>query len=73
MGSSDCSVGSSQGNPARRVPMVRQCDPAVEHRRRGMFPSMAEEVVVVVKIPSLRCVERVRGRETHPSLRLILC
>jgi len=72
MGSRDCSVGSSQGNPERRVPMAQECDCSVEHWHRGMFLSLAEEVPVV-ETPSLRCFQRVRGRETSPSLRLNLC
>jgi hypothetical protein len=72
MGSRDCSVGLSQGNPERRVPMAPQCNRSAERRRRGMFPSPAEEVTVV-ETPSLRCFQRVRGRETRPSLQLNLC
>jgi len=72
MGSRDCSVGSSEGNPERRVPMAQQCNRSAEHRQRGMFPFAAEEVAVV-ETPSLRCFQPVRGRETRPSLQLKLC
>jgi hypothetical protein len=72
MGSRDCSVGSSQGNPERRVPMAQQCNRSAERRRRGMSPS-AGEVVAVVETPSLQCFQRVRGRETRPILQLNLC
>ena len=67
MGSMDCSVGSSQGNPARRVPRVQQCNRSAERRRRGMFLSPAEEVAMV-DTPSLQCFQCVRGREMRPSL-----
>jgi hypothetical protein len=52
--------------------MAQQCDRSAEHWRRGMFPSVAEEVVVIVT-PSLRCFQAVRGRETGRGLRLSLC
>jgi len=53
MGSRDCSVGSSQGNPECRVPMAQECNCSEERRRQGMIPSVAEEVAVV-ETPSLR-------------------
>jgi len=52
--------------------MAEQCNRSAERRRRGMFPSGAEEVAVV-ETPSLRCFQRVGVRETRPSLRLNLC
>jgi len=52
--------------------MAQQCNRSVERRRRGMFPSAAEEVAVVETL-SLRCSQRVRGREMRPSLQLNLC
>jgi len=67
MGSRDCSVGSSQGNPGRRVPMAQQCNHSAERRFRGMFPSAADQVAVV-ETASLRCFQRVQGREMRPSL-----
>jgi hypothetical protein len=53
MGSRDCSVGSSQGNPERRIPMAQQCNRSAEHRHQGLFPSAAVEVAVV-ETPSVR-------------------
>jgi len=51
--------------------MAQQCNLSVEHWRRGMFPSAAEEAAVVVT-PSLRCVPCVQGSEKGASLRLNL-
>jgi hypothetical protein len=53
--------------------MAQQCNRSAERQCRGMFPSAAEEEEVVVETPSLRCLQRVRGRETSPSLQLNLC
>jgi len=47
MGSRDCFVGSSQGNPECRVPMAQQCNPSAKRRCGGMFLSMPEESTVV--------------------------
>jgi len=46
-GRTDCSVGSSHGNPECPVPMAQQCNCSAERRHRGRFPSVAEEVGVV--------------------------
>ena len=67
MGSRDRSVGSSQCNPERLVPKAQHCNRSAERRRRGMFPSMSEELAVV-ETPSVRFFQRVRGRETRPCL-----
>jgi len=72
MSSRDCSVGSSQGKPERRVPMAQQCNSFVERRHQGMLTSGAEEVAVV-ETPSQRCFQCIQGRETRQSLRLNLC
>jgi len=72
MGSMDSFVGSSQGNPERRVPMAQQCNRSVEHWCWGMCTSAAEELAVV-ETPSQQCFQGVRRRETRPSLRLNLC
>jgi len=58
MGSRDCFVGSSQGNPERHVPTAQQCNRSAEHRHQGMFPSAAEKVAVV-ETPSLQCFQGV--------------
>jgi len=52
--------------------MDQQCNRSGERWHRGIFPSPAEEVVVV-DTPSLRCFQRVRGWETRPSILLNLC
>jgi len=72
MGSRDCFVGSSQGNPQRRDPMAQQCNRSGQLWSWGTFWSAAEKVAVVER-PSLRCFQRVRGRETRPGLRLNHC
>jgi len=71
MGSSDCFVGSSQGNPESRVPMAQQCNRSAVHWRWGILPSAAQ--VAVDETLREQCFQRVRGRETRPSLRLNLC
>jgi len=56
MGSRDCFLGMTQGNPERRVTMAQQCNYTMERQRRGLFPSAAEEVAVVDNL-SLRCIQ----------------
>jgi len=72
MGSRDCFLGLSLGNPEHRVPMVQQCIRSAKHRGWGMFPSAPDEVAAVETL-SLRCCQGVRVRETRPSLRLNVC
>ena len=52
--------------------MAEQYTRSAVHRCQGMFLAAAEEVALV-EIASLRCFERVCGRETRPSLRLTVC
>ena len=47
--------------------MAQQCDHSEERRRRGIFPSAAEELAVV-ETPRLRYFQPVPRRETRPSL-----
>jgi len=72
MGGRDCFVGSSQGNPERRVPRAQQYTRSAEHQCRGIILSAAEEVAVSETL-RLRCCQGVRGRVTRPSLRQNLC
>jgi len=64
MGSKDCFVDSSQGNPGHCVPMAEQCNRSVEGQRWGIFQSTVGKVVVV-ETPSVSCCQCVRGREMH--------
>jgi len=72
MGSRDCFVGLSQGNPECCVPMAQQWNRFGEHWHQGLVPSVAE-VVVVVESPSLGYFHGVRVRETRPTVRLNVC
>ena len=72
MGSRNCFVGSSEGNPEHRICMAQPRTRSALCRRRGLFPSVVEEVAVVDAV-RLQCFQCFRGRETRPSLRLNLC
>jgi len=72
MGSRDFFVGSSQGNPERRVPTAQQCNRSTKCQHWGMFSAAAEDVAVI-ETPSLQWFQLVRGKETRPSLQLNLC
>jgi len=72
MGSRQYYVGLSERNPKRQDDMAQQCNRSADHQHWGMFLSPAEEVMVV-ETQSLWCFQCLRGRETHPRLRLNLC
>ena len=59
-------VGLTAGNHECYITRAQQCNRSAEGQCRGMFAS-ASERLAMVETPSLRCFERVRGRETRSS------